>query len=168
MQGLIPGRDRMEPMTVRRLCIPETEIYCKSKVIMQKFKTKLSALRPLRPFLLLWSTQALSALGSGMTSFGACHLGIRQSGSGAQHGAALDLFLRAVRPAEHFRRRAERPLEQKVTMLVCDLFAAGTTAAVFLLLHTGRLAVWHLYALNILNGLMNTVQQPASEVLRRC
>lgn len=53
---------------------------------------------------------------------------------------------------------------KKVTMLVCDLFAAGTTAAVFLLLHTGRLAVWHLYALNILNGLMNTVQQPASEV----
>lgn len=46
---------------------------------------------------------------------------------------------------------------KKVTMLVCDLFAAGTTAAVFLLLHTGRLAVWHLYALNILNGLMNTV-----------
>lgn len=53
---------------------------------------------------------------------------------------------------------------KKVTMLVCDLFAAGTTVAVFLLLHTGRLAVWHLYALNILNGLMNTVQQPASEV----
>lgn len=53
---------------------------------------------------------------------------------------------------------------KKVTMLVCDLFAAGTTAAVFLLLHTGRLAVWHLYALNILNGLMNTVQQPVSEV----
>lgn len=53
---------------------------------------------------------------------------------------------------------------KKVTMLVCDLFAAGTTAAVFLLLHTGRPAVWHLYALNILNGLMNTVQQPASEV----
>lgn len=53
---------------------------------------------------------------------------------------------------------------KKVTMLVCDLFAAGTTVAVLLLLHTGRLAVWHLYALNILNGLMNTVQQPASEV----
>lgn len=30
---------------------------------------------------------------------------------------------------------------KKVTMLVCDLFAAGTTVAVLLLLHTGRLAV---------------------------
>ena len=48
---------------------------------MQKFKTKLSALRPLRPFLLLWSTQALSALGSGMTSFALVIWAYGQSGS---------------------------------------------------------------------------------------
>jgi len=32
------------------------------------------------------------------------------------------------------------------------------------LLMTGGLKVWHLYLINTLNGLMNTVQQPASDV----
>lgn len=49
-------------------------------------------------------------------------------------------------------------------MLFCDLFAAGCTVAIFVLFRSGQLAVWHLYALNALSGLMNTVQQPASEV----
>lgn len=34
----------------------------------------------------------------------------------------------------------------------------------FVLFRTDRLAVWHLYVLNIVSGLMNTIQQPASEV----
>lgn len=49
-------------------------------------------------------------------------------------------------------------------MLVCDVFAVLCTIAVFGLYHTNRLRVWHLYALNAISGLMNTVQQPASEV----
>lgn len=43
-----------------------------------------------------------------------------------------------------------------------------TTVAVLILLRTGRLEVWHLYAINILNGLMNTIQQPTSEVAVTC
>ncbi len=35
---------------------------------------------------------------------------------------------------------------------------------VLVLLTTGHLQVWHLYVINTLNGLMNTVQQPASDV----
>ena len=49
-------------------------------------------------------------------------------------------------------------------MLACDSFAALTTCAALLLLGSGRLAVWHLYVLNALNGLMNALQQPASDV----
>lgn len=54
--------------------------------------------------------------------------------------------------------------DKKKTMLVCDLFAVLCTIVVFGLFHTNRLMIWHLYALNIISGLMNTVQQPASEV----
>ena len=54
--------------------------------------------------------------------------------------------------------------DKKKTMLACDLFAALCTTLVFVLFQTNLLAVWHLYALNVLSGLMNTVQQPASEV----
>ena len=53
---------------------------------------------------------------------------------------------------------------KKATMLVSDSFAALCTAAVLLLLLAGRLEIWHLYCLNALNGLMNTVQQPAADV----
>jgi len=49
-------------------------------------------------------------------------------------------------------------------MLFCDVFAALTTVAVLFLLKTGQLRLYHLYILNALNGLMNTLQQPASEV----
>ena len=49
-------------------------------------------------------------------------------------------------------------------MLVCDVLAASCTIVVLGLFSTNRLMVWHLYALNAISGLMNTVQQPASEV----
>lgn len=49
-------------------------------------------------------------------------------------------------------------------MLVSDSFAALSTIAVLGLLKTGRLEIWHLYFLNAMNGLMNTIQQPASDV----
>ena len=53
---------------------------------------------------------------------------------------------------------------KKKTMLVCDVLAVLCTVVVFGLFNTNRLMVWHLYALNAISGLMNTVQQPASEV----
>ena len=54
--------------------------------------------------------------------------------------------------------------DKRKTMLVCDTLAALTTVCTLVLMKTGTLQVWHLYILNALNGLMNTVQQPASEV----
>ena len=53
---------------------------------------------------------------------------------------------------------------KKKTMLVCDILAACCTVSVFILLKVGLLRAWHLYFLNAVNGLMNTVQRPASEV----
>ena len=53
---------------------------------------------------------------------------------------------------------------KKSTLLTCDALAALTTIAVLMLLKTGNLRILHLYGINAINGLMNTVQQPASEV----
>lgn len=53
---------------------------------------------------------------------------------------------------------------KKKTMLGCDMFAVICTITVLVLFRTNRLMVWHLYVLNAISGLMNTVQQPASEV----
>lgn len=53
---------------------------------------------------------------------------------------------------------------KKAVMLVCDSFAALTTVCILVLFKTNSLEVWHLYILNALNGLMNSVQSPASDV----
>ncbi len=51
-----------------------------------------------------------------------------------------------------------------MTMLVCDTVAAASTVVMLILMKEQMLKVEHLYLINIINGLMNTVQQPASEV----
>ncbi len=117
-----------------------------------------------RPFLILWSTQALSALGSAMTSFALVVWSYQQQGSAlttallsvCSYAPYVVLSIFAGSLGDRWNRRR--------TMMLCDAFAAGTTLAVLCLLRAGRLAVWHLYALNALNGLMNTIQQPVSDV----
>jgi hypothetical protein len=54
--------------------------------------------------------------------------------------------------------------DKKKTILVCDTLAACCTISVFILLKMGLLCAWHLYLLNAVNGLMNTVQSPACDV----
>ena len=118
----------------------------------------------LKPYLMLWSTQALSALGSGMTSYALVLWLYLHSGS------ALETALLSVSSyapyviMSIFAGALSDRWNKKRTMLVCDLLAALSTVIVFLLIKADALSAWHLYVLNALNGLMNTVQQPASEV----
>lgn len=55
-------------------------------------------------------------------------------------------------------------MEQEKNHAFCDFAAALSTVVVLVLIKTGNLEVWHLYLINALNGLMNTVQSPAAEV----
>lgn len=127
-------------------------------------KSSFSSLAGLRPFLILWSTQALSALGSSMTSFALVIWSYQQQGS-ALTTALLSVCSYAPYVAlSVFAGSLGDRWDRRRTMALCDGFAALTTVAVLLLLRTGRLSVWHLYVLNALNGLMNTIQQPASDV----
>lgn len=121
-------------------------------------------LRDLRPFLLLWSTQTLSQVGSSMTGF-ALVIWIYQ-----QQGSALASALLTVCSYAPYvlcsllAGTLSDRWDKKTTMLVSDAIAAAGTVTVFALLTTGSLQVWHLYLLNALNGLTGSVQQPASEV----
>ena len=120
--------------------------------------------KKLRPFLVLWSTQSLSAFGSSMTSFALVIWSYGQSGS-ALSTALLSICSYAPYVLMSiFAGALSDRWNKKITMVVCDIFGALTTVAVLLLLKTGRLELYHLYILNALNGLMNTLQQPASEV----
>ncbi|WP_124065324.1 MFS transporter [Clostridium sp. E02] len=118
----------------------------------------------LHTFLILWITQSFSELGSSMTSFALVIWSYEQKGS-----ALTTAFLSICSYAPYvvlslFAGALCDRWNKKYTMLVCDSLAAGSTVIIFFLLKTGSLEIWHLYLLNALNGLMNTIQQPASDV----
>ena len=123
-----------------------------------------TSIKQLKSYLLLWGTQSLSALGSSMTAY-ALGLWLYKSTGSALKTALLTVCSYAPYVAMSiFAGALSDKWNKKRTMLVCDLFAAFTTIAAFLLVKNGSLAPWHIYILNALNGLMNTFQQPASEV----
>ena len=118
----------------------------------------------LKGFYLLWSTQSLSQLGSTMTTF-ALTLWLYDATGSALSTAALSICSYAPYVLMSiFAGAITDRFDKKKTMLACDALAALCTVLVLVLYKTGALAIWHLYAVNAVSGLMNTVQQPASEV----
>ena len=118
----------------------------------------------LRDFYILWSTQSLSQLGSAITAF-ALTLWLYEKTGSALGTAALRICTYAPYVLMSiFAGALSDKFDKKKTMLVCDLLAAFSTVAVFVLYKVDMLNVWHLYLINAVSGLMNTVQQPASEV----
>jgi MFS family permease len=118
----------------------------------------------LRDFLMLWSTQSISQLGSSITAF-ALTLWLYEKTGSSLSTAALTIcsYVPYVLMSIFAGALTDR-FNKKKTMLVCDVFAAVCTVVIFVLFRLNRLMVWHLYVLNAVSGLMNTVQQPASEV----
>ncbi len=118
----------------------------------------------LRDFSLLWVTQSMSQLGSTMTGF-ALTLWLYEKTGSALSTAMLTIctYLPYVLMSIFAGAITDR-FDKKKTMLACDTFAAACTVLVLVLYKTDLLCVWHLYAINGVSGLMNTVQQPASEV----
>ena len=118
----------------------------------------------LRDFYILWSTQSLSQLGSAITAF-ALTLWLYEKTGSALSTAALRICTYAPYVIMSiFAGAITDKFDKKRTMLICDLLAAFTTVSVFILYKVDMLSVWHLYLINAISGLMNTVQQPASEV----
>ena len=118
----------------------------------------------LKNFYVLWITQSLSQLGSAMTGF-ALTLWLYEKTGSALSTAALTICTYAPYVIMSiFAGAISDKFDKKKTMLVCDALAALGTVLVLVLYKTDLLSVWHLYAVNAFSGIMNTVQQPASEV----
>ncbi|MDE6594981.1 MAG: MFS transporter, partial [Oscillospiraceae bacterium] len=124
----------------------------------------INTLKELKSFIILWLTQSLSTLGSAMTNF-ALVIWLYSSSGSALSTAMLTVCSYAPYVVMSiFAGALSDKWNKKATMLVCDSIAAACTVTVLVLLKTGNLEIWHLYILNAVNGLMNTVQQPASDV----
>lgn len=125
---------------------------------------KNNKLYELKNFLILWSTQSVSQLGSSITAFALTLWLYEKTGSSLSTAALMICSYAPYVLMSIFAGALTDRFDKKKTMLVCDVLAVFCTIAVFGLFSTNRLIVWHLYALNVISGLMNTVQQPASEV----
>lgn len=124
----------------------------------------MNTLKELKTFIILWLTQALSSLGSSMTGFALVIWLYNDSGSALTTALLTVCSYAPYVIVSIFAGAISDKWNKKAVMLVCDSFAALTTVCILVLFKTNSLEVWHLYILNALNGLMNSVQSPASDV----
>ena len=121
-----------------------------------------NTIRELRSFLLLWSSQTVSELGTAMTDYALIIWVYAQQGTAS---SVTMLTLCAFMPTIVFRFAAGTLADRwdkKRIMLLSDLLAACGTAAVLLLYSFSALRIWHLYLINVLLSFMNAFQAPAS------
>lgn len=123
---------------------------------------RISVLIELRDFLLLWSSQAVSELGTAMTNYALVIWIYEQEGTAT---STMLLTLCAFMPTILFRfvagTLADRWNKKRI-MLASDLFAACGTLTLLVLYMTGGLRIWHIYLINVLLSFMNAFQAPAS------
>lgn len=127
-------------------------------------KTILHDFKEMRSYLLLWFTQMISGLGSAMTAYALVIWSYTQAGSALRTALLMVCSYAPYVICSIFAGALSDRWDKKKTMLVCDALAAFSTLIVLLLLKYDALRIWHLYIVNGVSGLMNTFQQPASEV----
>lgn len=121
-------------------------------------------MKQLKNYLFFWGTQSLSTLGSAMTGYALVLWLYLRSGSALQTALLSVCSYAPYVLMSIFAGALSDRWNKKRTLLVCDLIAALSTVTVLVLLKTDSLCVWHLYLLNAVGGLMNTIQQPAGDV----
>lgn len=127
-------------------------------------KNFLRNISEIQSFLMLWFTQTISGLGSAMTGYALVIWSYTQQGSALATALLMVCSYAPYVICSIFAGALSDRWDKKKTMLGCDAMAALCTVGVLVLLKTGLLRIWHLYLVNAVSGLMNTVQQPASEV----
>lgn len=118
----------------------------------------------LRDFLILWSSQAVSTLGTAMTNFALIVWVYGQKGTAS---SITLLSICSLLPSILFSFIAGTiadKWDKKRIMLVTDLLAALGTVTVLALYMMSVLQIWHLYIINFLLSFMNAFQNPASYV----
>ena len=128
-------------------------------------KNFINTIYEMRAYLLLWVTQMVSGLGSAMTSYALVIWSYTQEGSALVTAMLMVCTYAPYVICSIFAGALSDRWDKKKILLVCDALAAVCTLVVLILLKADQLRIWHLYIVNAVSGLMNTVQQPASEVV---
>lgn len=122
------------------------------------------SLHQLRPFLLMWASQGISAMGTEMTNYALVIWAYGQTGSAS---SLSTLTLCAFLPTILFRFIAGAVADRwnkKAILLISDLVAACGSLLILLLYGNESLTVLWLYGINFLLSLINAFQVPAAYV----
>ena len=112
-------------------------------------------------FAIIWLGQVVSLVGSGLTSFALGVWVFERTGSATQFAL---IGLAAVLPRVLLSPLAGTIVDRwdrRWVMIVADLGAGLSTMLVMVWLTTGRLELWHIYALTLVSAAFGTVQWPA-------
>lgn len=117
-----------------------------------------------RNFLIFWGSQAVSQLGSAMTGYALILWAYQKTGSAFSVSLmAFCSFMPYVVMSIFAGSFIDRH-KKKAVIAVSDSVAALCSAALLVLFRSGMTALWHIYALNLIVGFMNSFQSPAVSV----
>lgn len=127
-------------------------------------KNYIKIISGMKTYLMLLVTQSFSGFGSAMTSYALVIWSYTQKGEALTTALLMVSSYAPYVIFSIFAGALSDRWNKKVTMLVCDTVATLSTVVMLFLLQNNILEIWHLYLINAVNGLMNTIQQPASEI----
>lgn len=125
---------------------------------------KLNKFSEMKDFLLLWSSQSVSILGSSLTSY-ALIIWVYQQKSTATSITTLSFC--ALLPSTLFSFISGTIVDKwnkKTIMLSGVALSALGTLTIFILFKTGNLHILHIYIINFVLGFISAFQNPASYV----
>lgn len=114
-----------------------------------------------RAFLLVWSGQVLSMIGSAMTAFALSIWAYQKTGLATSLALVDFFFLGATIVATPLAGVYVDRWNRKLTMMLSDLLAVTATIAALVLYLSGHLQIWHLYVAASMQGLGSAFQWPA-------
>ncbi len=115
----------------------------------------------MRTFLVIWLGQLISTLGSGLTGFA---LGVwiyEKTGSATLFAMNMLAFALPNLLVSPLAGALVDRWDRRWAMILSDTGAGLSTLAVFLLLLTNRLEVWHVYVITAVSAAFSTFQWPA-------
>jgi MFS family permease len=112
-------------------------------------------------FMVIWVTQIVSVLASGMTGFAMTIWMYQKTQSATAMGLMQVFYITPFLLMSPLAGVLVDRYSRKRMMMVSDITGGLGTLFVLLMYSTGRLEFWHLYLAAILNGIGNTFQWPA-------
>lgn len=122
---------------------------------------KIKQLSGMQGFSIVWFGQAFSVIASAMTTFGMTLWLYKQTGSATAMAIMQVAFYIPFLVFSPIAGAMIDRYNRKLMMMVSDLGAVLSTAAILILYISGQLEFWHLYIAAVLNGSGNAFQRPA-------